>query len=357
MIETKHGNILEADAEALVNTVNCVGVMGKGVALQFKQAFPENFKQYERACRAKEVQPGHMFTVPTGKSSNPLFIVNFPTKRHWKGNSRLEDIKAGLGALIKEVERLRIHSIAIPPLGCGNGGLDWSHVKPLIESAFAELPSVRVLLFEPQVAPEASNMPVATRRPEMTRSRALLVQLMDIYRERGYKLTKLEIQKLAYFLQEAGEMLRLRYEKHKYGPYADNLNHTLQHIEGHYIRGYGDRSNRAAIHPLPEGVETASAFLAAAPDVAERLKKVSRLIEGFETPYGLELLATVHWVVKSEPLAVTNDFDAIQRVQRWSSRKRQIFKPEHIRKAWQRLKDEHWLSHLSYSQEDEVIVK
>src|SRR5437764_14331113 len=137
-IELKRGNILHANAEALVNTVNCVGVMGKGVALQFKQAFPENFRLYSQACRAKEVRPGRMFIVPT-LGSNPRYIINFPTKRHWKGKSRLEDIRAGLAALVEEVQRLNIHSIALPPLGCGNGGLDWSEVRPTIEAALRDL--------------------------------------------------------------------------------------------------------------------------------------------------------------------------------------------------------------------------
>jgi O-acetyl-ADP-ribose deacetylase (regulator of RNase III) len=149
MLELKQGNLLEEDAEALVNAVNCVGVMGKGIALQFKQAFPENFQQYKQACDAKEVQPGRMFTVPTGKLFNPKYIINFPTKRHWRDKSKIEDVQTGLKALVAEVQQLGITSIAIPALGCGNGGLDWLEVKPLIESAFAELPEVKVVIFEP----------------------------------------------------------------------------------------------------------------------------------------------------------------------------------------------------------------
>jgi O-acetyl-ADP-ribose deacetylase (regulator of RNase III) len=353
MIEVTHGNILEADAEALVNTVNCVGVMGKGIALQFKQAFPDNFAQYERACRNKEMRPGRMFITATDRLVNPRIIINFPTKRHWKGKSRLQDIRSGLGALIADIKRLEIRSIAVPPLGCGNGGLDWAQVKPLIVTAFAELPEIQVLLFEPQAAPDAEAMPVATRKPDMTRARALLIRLMEVYREQGYKLTRLEIQKLAYFLQEGGEPMRLRYVKHQYGPYADNLNHVLQHIEGHYIRGYGDRSssNRAAIYPTPEGVEAARAFLVSSADVTERLDRVSRLIEGFETPYGLELLATVHWVAKSSPQAATGISVAIQKVQDWSSRKRERFRPDHIQNAWRRLKDEQWLEQFVSDEE------
>ncbi len=152
MTELTRGNILQADAEALVNTVNCVGVMGKGIALQFKHAFPENFEAYAEACRNHEVRLGHMFIVPTGRMVNPKYIVNFPTKQHWKGKSNLKDIEAGLTSLIQEVKHLGIHSIAIPPLGCGLGGLEWAKVGSLIKSAFDKIPEVHVLLYEPQGA-------------------------------------------------------------------------------------------------------------------------------------------------------------------------------------------------------------
>jgi O-acetyl-ADP-ribose deacetylase (regulator of RNase III) len=341
MIEFKQGNLLQADAEALINTVNCVGVMGKGIALQFKQAFPENFKAYERACRHNEVQPGRMFTVPTGHFYNPKFIINFPTKRHWKGTSRIEDIEAGLKSLIAEVKKLKIQSIAVPPLGCGNGGLDWQQVRPLIEAAFAQVPDVRVLLYAPQAEPASASMPVQTPKQELTRARALLISLIARYREQGYKLSKLEIQKLAYFLQEAGEPLKLRYVQEQYGPYADNLNHVLLKLEGHYIRGFGDRQSTSSIALEPGAEDAANQLLMTAPDVRERLERITRLLQGFETPYGLELLATVHWVARQE--TATSAEAAIASVQNWSSRKRELFKTEHIQKAWQRLKDEHWL--------------
>jgi O-acetyl-ADP-ribose deacetylase (regulator of RNase III) len=139
MIELKTGNLLSENAEALVNTVNCVGIMGKGIALQFKRAYPENFRQYEKACKAGVVQPGHMFIFPTSNLSNPKYIINFPTKRHWRNKSKIEDIQSGLITLVEQVKLLGITSIAIPPLGCGNGGLNWADVKPLIESAFSQL--------------------------------------------------------------------------------------------------------------------------------------------------------------------------------------------------------------------------
>jgi len=153
MIKLTQGNMLEADVEALVNTVNCVGVMGKGIALQFKQAFRDNFQAYANACRKGEVKPGLMFIFPTDRMINPKYIINFPTKRHWKEKSKLEYIEQGLNALVKEVGRLGIKAIAIPPLGCGYGGLNWPVVCNLIETAFDQLPDVQVLLFEPRGTP------------------------------------------------------------------------------------------------------------------------------------------------------------------------------------------------------------
>lgn len=344
MLQLKQGNLLEEKTEALVNTVNCVGVMGKGIALQFKQAFPENFKQYKKACDAGEVRPGEMLIVHTGNLLNPKYIINFPTKRHWKGKSRLEDIESGLQALIAEIQRLNIQSIAIPPLGCGNGGLDWAAVKPLIIAAFEALPDVQVLLFEPTGSPAVDQMPVATETPQMTRARALFIELMDRYGIPGYRLSKIEVQKLAYFLQVAGEPLRLNYTKHHQGPYAHNLNHVLQRIEGHFIRGYGDGNQESALYVLDQGKQSARSILETDLEAKERLSKVSRLIAGFETPYGMEMLATIHWVATQEdPEAAIDPDRAIAKVYEWSDRKRNLFKPNHLRKAWQRLSDQGWL--------------
>lgn len=164
MIEFVQGNLLNANANALVNTVNCKGYMGKGIALQFKKAFPENFRAYENACKKEEVQPGKMFVFETGNLVNPKLIINFPTKRHWKGNSKIEDIKSGLEALVLVVKERSIQSIAIPPLGCGLGGLDWDIVRPLIENSFKECLNVKVLLYQPSKTPEAKSMPIAEQK-------------------------------------------------------------------------------------------------------------------------------------------------------------------------------------------------
>jgi O-acetyl-ADP-ribose deacetylase (regulator of RNase III) len=344
MIEYTKGNLLKAEADALVNTVNCIGFMGKGIALQFKQAFPNNFKAYEHACKSHEVMPGRMFISPTGAMFNPRYIINFLTKRHWRGDSRIEDIESGLKALIDEIKKLNISTIALPPLGCGNGGLDWNVVRPIIERAFAELPDVKVLLYAPQSAPDPVNMPIATARPELTIARSLFIKLMDLYSVLDYRRTLLEIQKLAYFLQEAGEPLRLKYEAGHYGPYAANLNKVLERLEGHFIRGYGDSQKPdSEIELLPGAVEEADVFLADKRDSLNRMQKVCDLIEGFETPYGMELLATVHWVAHHANVKARDKDSAISAVQQWSARKMRIFRPQHIRIAWKRLLQCGWL--------------
>lgn len=344
MVEKAKGNLLEADAEALVNTVNCIGFMGKGIALQFKQAFPENFRAYERACAAEEVVPGQMFVFPTGSMIGPRFIINFPTKRHWRGKSRLEDIEAGLDALIEDVKRLDIKSIAVPPLGCGNGGLDWEEVRPLIERAFAKVPDVRVLLHAPTGAPDPKAMPVRTKAPKMTLARALFLKSMEHYLQPAYRLTLLEVQKLAYFLQEAGEPLNLKYEAGPYGPFSANLNKVLQRIEGHFTRGYGDSPNPDHdIELLPGAVEQATAFLPAYSESTNRIRRVCELIEGFETPYGMELLSSIHWVARHADSQVQDADAAIAAVHAWNERKRNMFKPAHIRIAWDRLREVGWI--------------
>ena len=157
MIKYVTGNLLNADAEALVNAVNTVGVMGKGIALQFRQAFPENYNFYRKACKRNEVVPGKMLVFVTGTLTNPRYIINFPTKRHWKDKSRIEDIRDGLRDLIGVVISRRIQSTAIPPLGCGLGGLRWEDVCPMIEEAFAPVPNVKVLLFTPEDAPNTNQ--------------------------------------------------------------------------------------------------------------------------------------------------------------------------------------------------------
>lgn len=234
MIELCQGNLLDANAEALVNSVNCVGIMGKGIALAFKREFTNNFSAYEQACKSGLVMPGRMFIFPTGALLNPRYIINFPTKRHWRASSRLEDVKAGLEALAVDVRALGIRSIAVPPLGCGQGGLDWHAVSPLIERAFALLPGVRVLLYAPTTrAPYRA--PSSTK---MTLGRAMLLSLMASRLKPGGRYKVSEIQLLAYLLQKSGQPLGLTFGWRPSGPWAVSLGRVLRDIEGVFTQGF-----------------------------------------------------------------------------------------------------------------------
>lgn len=346
MIKLVTGNLLDADVEAVVNTVNTVGVMGKGIALQFKRAFPENFRAYERACKHGEITLGRVFVHDNQSLHGPRFVINFPTKSHWKGSSRLEDIRTGLRSLTETIKNLGIKSIAVPPLGCGLGGLSWNDVRPMIEKALEPLSGVQVLLYEPAGAPAAAQMKTATTRPQMTIGRAALIGLIDRYKVPGYDLSLLEVHKLAYFLQCAGQPLKLAFEKGPYGPYADNLRHVLSRIEGHFISGYGDGKNspETPLSLLPGTAKEAADFLADHPQTRRHFDRVAEVIEGFETPYGMELLSSVHWIaIQEDAEARTSADTAAQGVLNWNERKRKLFKPEHIRLAWSRLKDTGWL--------------
>ena len=344
-IELKRGDLLSEETDAIVNTVNCVGVMGKGIALQFKHKWPGNFKAYAHACKDGVVQPGHMFVFDAGGLVKPHYIINFPTKRDWREKSKIEYIDAGLSDLVHQVKRLRIKSIAIPPLGCGNGGLNWNSVRDRIVKAFEQLSGVTALLFEPTGAPPARKMISRTERPRMTAARAAVLRIISVYREMQYGLSRIEVQKLVYFLEAAGQPLNLAFDKNRYGPYSDKLRHVLKAMDGHYIRGVGDHASEADIIVIPEALKDAEKFLQIQEeqDTHDRVGRVARLIEGFESPYGMELLATVHWVVHHKPF-VGDLPAAIIAVQGWNERKRQLLQEQHIAVAWERLKQEGWLA-------------
>ncbi len=343
-IEPTEGDLLRADADALVNTVNCVGFMGRGIAAQFKRAFPANFKAYAKACAVGEVVPGRMFITETGTLTGPRFIVNFPTKRHWRAKSRIEDIRDGLEALVIEVRERGIRSIAMPPLGCGLGGLDWADVRPLVERSFESLPDVRVLLFEPRGAPPADRIAKRKEPPNMTKGRAVLIALIQRYLAGVMDpwVSLLELHKLMYFAQESGEPLRLRFKAAHYGPYAENLRHVLNEIEGHFLSGYADGGDAPdkPLELLPGVVERAREALATQPDTHERFERVAAIVDGFEIRSGLELLAGVHWLATREDLS--DSAKVTERLHDWTAKKRR-FSEHQVGVALKRLRDEGWL--------------
>ena len=326
MVEYRVGDIFAFadDAEALVNTVNCVGVMGRGVALQFKRAFPANFKAYAAACKREEVRPGRMFVFETEQLTCPRYIINFPTKRHWRGKSRIEDIEAGLNDLACVLRSRDIRSVVLPPLGSGLGGLDWSEVRPRIKATLAEIENLRAIVFEPGGGPVDDRGNRSTEVPNMTPGRAALVVLMENYL-RGLLdpfVTLLEVHKLMYFLQSSGEPLRLNFVKGYHGPYAENMRHVLRAIEGHLVSGYADGGDAPGkpLELVPGALEDAQAFIGKA--TKRRLDRVCKLVDGFESPFGLELLATVHWVACKEYARAPEEIAKC--AYEWGPRKRQF---------------------------------
>jgi O-acetyl-ADP-ribose deacetylase (regulator of RNase III) len=347
MFAFKTGDILSEEAEALVNTVNCVGIMGRGIALQFKNRFPENFKAYEDACKRQAVEPGKMFVFATGQLTFPRYIINFPTKRHWRGKSRLEDIDAGLKALANEIQERKIASIAIPPLGCGLGGLDWAQVRPRIEAALRPIENLKSVIFEPGAPHADGRANCSTDVPEMTPGRAALVCLMSRYLQGLLDpfITLLEVHKLMYFLQSAGESLRLNYAKAFYGPYAENLRHVLRKVEGHLISGYADGGDAPGkqLALVPCAQAEAEAFLQDQETTCKNIERVADLVEGFETPFGLELLSTVHWIATQENVSTCDD--VVARTYAWNEHKKQ-FTPRQIGLAVDVLTRKGWLAPL-----------
>ena len=342
MIEYKNGDILREDVEAIVNTVNCVGIMGRGLALQFKNKFPQNFKEYQLACTNKEVQLGKMFVHQTGQLINPKYIINFPTKGHWKQNSKIEDISNGLDDLITIIEKYSIKSIAIPPLGSGLGGLDWNQVKKLIEEKLKNI-NCTIILFEP--LEQKIEKSITKEIPKMTAGRAALIGLMDRYLQGLMDpfISLIEVHKLMYFMQESGEELRLKYKKAQFGPYADNLRHVLNTIEGHFISGYEDGGDAPTkqLKLIPKAVEEAKSFLLNKKNTQENFIKVANLVDGFETPFGLELLSTVHWIAKYESSKNTDEI--VGKIHSWNERKKQ-FSEKQIKIALDVLIKNNWIN-------------
>jgi O-acetyl-ADP-ribose deacetylase (regulator of RNase III) len=308
MITFTQGNLLEARAEALVNTVNTVGVMGKGIALMFKERFDENFRRYAAACKAKEVQTGKMFVTPVHELDGPRWIVNFPTKQHWRAPSRMEWVVEGLQDLRRFLAEQQVKSIAIPPLGAGNGGLEWADVREQIERALGDL-DIDILVFEP--TKQYQNVAKRTGVEQLTPARALIAELVRRYWVMGMECSLLEIQKLAWFLERSIERhnpgnnpLNLQFAPHKYGPYANRLNHLLNNLDGSYLHSekrisdadpldviWFDDARKAFLHTYLK--TEAKAY-------TQALESTAALIDGFESPFGMELLATVDWLLARE---------------------------------------------------------
>lgn len=325
MIKFVQGNLLEAKTDAIVNTVNTVGVMGKGIALMFKDAFPSNFHAYQAAVKRGDVRTGRMFVTQSQKLDGPQWIVNFPTKQHWRAPSRIEWIQEGLEDLKRVIQDNHIRSIAVPPLGCGNGGLHWNDVRPLIEQALGSLGEVEVLVFEP--TGQYQNVAKRTGVLKLTSARALVAEIIRRYWVLGIECTYLEVQKLCWFLERTiNEMgvedpLDLRFAADRYGPYSDRLRHLLNGLDGSYLhceKRLSDAGPSDTIWFDEERREHLDLFLRQDSSAVLRdvLDRTEDRIDGFQSPLGMELLSTVDWLITRENCAPT--VEALHRgLQNW----------------------------------------
>ncbi len=339
MINFKQEDIFKINVEAIINTVNTVGVMGKGIALQFKDKFPENYKAYKKACDNEELRVGKLFITETYQILNPKFIINFPTKEHWKERSKIEYITKGLKALKEFLVENNIKSVAIPPLGAGNGGLNWKEVKVVIQEELSELEDIEIIVLEP--SDKFYEKKDVLKKAKLTESRALILNLFQQYIFLGFELSLLEVQKLAYFLQRFGEPLKLNFEKSHYGPFASNLNHLLNTLDNNFIVGLkaGGAKPLDKLTLINDRLVEVDNFIIdnCTNKQKERLNRVSKLIEGFEYPFGMELLATVDFILDTEPETHNDLPKIVSTIQSWSKRKKELMKPEYISIAYNRL--------------------
>jgi len=343
-VKFKSGDLFLDKSEALVNTVNCVGVMGKGVALEFKHRWPENYKAYKKACDAKVLRPGNMLifeiTNLFGKNETK-FIVNFPTKDHWRAKSKLEYISEGLDTLVSDIKKYRIKSIALPPLGCGNGGLDWDIVRPMMLEKLSKLDDVNVSIYEPL---KGSDDPEYVETHfKMTLGRAVFLKaIATLETPFGGVLDRLSLQKIAYFLQVLGVPFNLDFTKNLYGPYSEALKKAIVALEDDYKLIAGFQADREA-HVTPAGYAAAEDFLKNDEQSEAVIENLAKLVDGFETPYGLELLSTVHKVATSSNNEKSDIKRIISVMLALERNKRNVFPEDEIRLAFQRLKDDHLL--------------
>lgn len=335
------GNLLDAKTDALVNTVNTVGVMGKGIALQFKERFPTNFKIYAAECKANRVQIGKMLVVKENSMYGEKLIINFPTKTEWFKKSQYNYIEEGLKDLRKVIEIYQIKSIAIPPLGSGNGGLKWDNVKQLLNKYLEDLKDIDIMIFEPNDEVKKVLQEQEHKNVELRPGRAMLLYALFKYEKLGEIASVFVANKLAYFLQKSGENLRLQFVPFTYGPYAQAVDKVLYSLNGKYLKGM-EQMKAKAFEPLQlnyERYNEVQAYLKKNLNAEQhaRLKNLFEFIDGFESALSLEILSSIHYLLEENPKL--NSDDLLLKIQEWNNRKKELIDKEQVEIALKRIKE------------------
>jgi len=324
MIKYIKGNILESPAQALINTVNTVGVMGKGIALQFKKTFPNNYKAYLEACKNNKIQIGKLFIhTDSNMLSGQKIIINFPTKTNWRKPSEYIYIEKGLDHLINIITQYNIKSIAIPPLGAGNGGLEWEKVKNIITDKLQNL-DIEVFIYEPT---NQIKEYLKKERVKLTEARALFLYVSYDLVKNGEYVSEFSSEKVCYFLQRFGarKYFKLKYEPNFYGPYSGKVRYILNILNGSYIMGFSDM-NKKPFEPLTilsDGYEAVKEYIENDLELSQIANKTTEFLSGFYSDFALELLSSVDFII-SENKTFDNRI-ILQRLTEWNDRKRSLF--------------------------------
>ncbi|MFN8430535.1 MAG: macro domain-containing protein [Spirosomataceae bacterium] len=330
MIRYITGNILESNAKALINTVNTVGVMGKGIALQFKKAYHNNFKTYVEACKRNEIEIGKLLvTKDSNLNSGEKYIINFPTKKDWRKPSEYYFIESGLDDLIRVLNENKIDSVAIPPLGAGNGGLEWEKVKKIIEQKLGNL-DTEIIVYEPTQQIKES---LKKERVKLTDARALLLFVLYDLVKNGEYVSEFSSEKVCYFLQRFGgeKYFKLKFNPNFYGPYSGKVRFVLNVLNGSYIMGYSDMSKKP-FEPLTliaDGYEDVKIVIENNKDLQKIAVKTIDFLTGFYSDFALELLSSIDFISLAKK---TYDKKVItEQLNNWSDRKRSLFSnPKYI---------------------------
>ena len=336
------GNLLESDAQALVNTVNTVGVMGKGIALQFKEQFPKNYKIYSEACKRGEMKIGRMLVVKEMTMSGEKIIINFPTKTEWFRKSQYNFIEEGLKDLVNVIHEYQIKSIALPPLGCGNGGLKWEKVKVLMQQYLIPLRNIQIIIFEPNDSvKEILQKQNQNKDVELKPGRAMLLYALFQYAKHGETASVFAANKLAYFLQKSGEPLKLQFVPYVYGPYSQAVEKVLYALNGKYLKGM-EQMKADPFEPLMlnwDRYDEVEKYIKSNLDSEQmqRLTNLFKFIEGFESTLALEVLASVHYLMSQQPGLKENEL--LQGIHSWSNRKRNLITSTYVKIAYQHLQE------------------
>ena len=321
MIRFSTGNMFDVQVDAIVNTVNLVGVMGKGVALQFKERFKDNFQIYKQACKDRTIGIGNSLVVRETWQGRDIWIINFPTKVHWRNPSEYWYIERGLDNLIDIISKYAIKSIAIPPLGAGNGGLEWIRVKELIVSKLSSL-DCEVWVFEP--GHQAVSI---DKKVKLTPVRALLVYMLDRLQQEGNEATAFSAVKSVYFLQKFGaeKIIKMKFEKYMYGPYCDQVRHVLHAIDGGYIRGFADMSKRPfePFDIVPEKMPEVKYMVENDILLNDIVTRTCQFLDGFWDDFSLELMSSVDFLITERPNSSADEvYDMLGA---WTERKKKLF--------------------------------